>query len=114
MTMKKKSDILHLVLKGKWYDMIASGEKKEEYRKIKPYWEKRLELKNIKWTDCWGPRFKPFRYVCFHRGYTDRTMTFEIEGIASGYGNPEWGAPTDDMVFIIKWGRRMKKQQIEL
>lgn len=34
--------ILDLVLKGKWYDMIASGEKKEEYREIKPYWEKRL------------------------------------------------------------------------
>lgn len=34
--------ILDLVLKGKWYDMIASGEKREEYREIKPYWEKRL------------------------------------------------------------------------
>lgn len=33
---------LDLVLKGKWYDMIASGEKTEEYREIKPYWEKRL------------------------------------------------------------------------
>lgn len=34
--------ILDLVLKGKWYDMIASGQKTEEYREIKPYWEKRL------------------------------------------------------------------------
>ena len=25
---------LHLVLKSKWYDMIASGEKKEEYREL--------------------------------------------------------------------------------
>ena len=30
--------VLHLVLKRKWYDMIASGEKIEEYREIKPYW----------------------------------------------------------------------------
>lgn len=34
--------ILHLTLKKKWFDMIASGEKKEEYREIKPYWEKRF------------------------------------------------------------------------
>lgn len=34
--------VLELPLKGKRYDMIASGEKREEYREIKPYWEKRL------------------------------------------------------------------------
>ena len=33
---------LHLSLKRKWYDMIASGEKTEEYREITPYWIKRL------------------------------------------------------------------------
>ena len=33
---------LDLVLKKKWFDMIASGEKTEEYREIKPYWESRL------------------------------------------------------------------------
>lgn len=33
---------LDLVLKSKWYDMIASGEKHEEYREIKPCWIKRL------------------------------------------------------------------------
>lgn len=34
--------ILHLVLKKKWFDLIASGVKTEEYRDVKPYWEKRL------------------------------------------------------------------------
>lgn len=29
---------LSLVLKKKWYDMIASGEKTEEYRELKAYW----------------------------------------------------------------------------
>ena len=37
--MKKTLD---LVLKSKWYDMITSGEKREEYREIKTYWENRL------------------------------------------------------------------------
>lgn len=27
----------------KWFDQILSGAKKEEYREIKPYWEKRLD-----------------------------------------------------------------------
>lgn len=34
--------VLRLTLKKKWYDMILSGEKKEEYREIKPYWLIRL------------------------------------------------------------------------
>lgn len=34
--------ILHLTLKKKWFDLIASGEKKIEYREGKPYWIKRL------------------------------------------------------------------------
>ena len=33
---------LHLPLKAKWYEMIESGVKTEEYREIKPYWMKRL------------------------------------------------------------------------
>ena len=34
--------VLRLSLKKKWYDMILSGEKKEEYREIKSYWLTRL------------------------------------------------------------------------
>ena len=34
--------ILHLTLKKKWFDLIASGKKTVEYREFKPHWEKRL------------------------------------------------------------------------
>ena len=34
--------ILHLSLKAKWYRMIESGEKPEEYRDMIPYWAKHL------------------------------------------------------------------------
>lgn len=34
--------ILELPLKKEWYDMIESGEKREEYREIKPHWSKRF------------------------------------------------------------------------
>lgn len=33
---------LNLTLKKKWFDMILSGEKKEEYREIKSYWINRF------------------------------------------------------------------------
>ena len=34
--------MLILPIKKKWFDMIASGEKKEEYREIKPYYDSRF------------------------------------------------------------------------
>lgn len=112
--MKNKMKTLNLVLKHKWYDMIDRGEKPEEYREIKPYWTKRLtDYNNIhKWfEDIYKRKFNvsiPHRYthVCFHKGYTSTTMTFEINRIVIGTGNPEWGAP-DKPVFIIKLGQRV-------
>lgn len=38
--MEKK--VLTLSVKKEWFDKIVSGEKKEEYRAIKPYWVARL------------------------------------------------------------------------
>ncbi len=34
--------ILHLTLHRRYFDAIARGEKKIEYRMVKPFWEKRL------------------------------------------------------------------------
>lgn len=80
---------LHLALQCKWYDMIAKGDKREEYRQIKPFWTTRLFSHK-------------YQYVCFHRAYTNTTMTFQIENITVGYGNQNWGAP-DYQVYIIKF-----------
>lgn len=127
--------ILHLPLKAKWYKMIDSGVKTEEYREIKPYWCNRLlyafplgreywetvlpttfkvanERKNILTSDAlhhllvWNYGLSGYSHVKFSYGYTKRTMTFEIESITIGKGKPEWGAPTED-VFIIKLGKRV-------
>jgi hypothetical protein len=38
-------EMLVLPIKKKWFDMILSGEKKEEYREIKPYYDSRLNKK---------------------------------------------------------------------
>jgi hypothetical protein len=62
--------ILHLTLKGKWFDLILKGEKKIEYREIKPYWTKRL-FDN-------GKENK-FDYVVFRNGYTKNSPTMKVE-----------------------------------
>lgn len=103
--------------------MINSGEKPEEYREIKPYWEKRLldyeaikrDYEFLAFTRfiMGKSRFNPLDYargythVRFHRGYTKVTMMFEVKEINFGKGNPQWGAPTDREVFIIKLGNRV-------
>jgi hypothetical protein len=119
--------ILHLPLKAKWYEMIESGVKTEEYKSIKPYWVQRLtrygsdELLNGRlYADFLASSPDVLKYniememmsytkydaVKFSYGYTKRTMTFEIESITVGKGKPEWGAPAED-VFIIKLGKRV-------
>lgn len=102
---------LHLVLKGKWYDMINSGIKTEEYRDIRPYWINRLCETATDKSICSEDSLNNveichFDEVCFHRGYTNTTMTFNIKDITIGKGNPEWGAPKEE-VFIIKLGERL-------
>lgn len=115
---KKKTEnvkILHLPLKAKWYEMIESGVKTEEYREIKSYWRNRIGCQGngicSKDKPCLAIRSRNgvcerYTHVCFRYGYTKRTMTYEIESITIGKGKPEWGAPTED-VFIIKLGKRL-------
>lgn len=89
--------ILHLVLKAQWYNLIEQGEKKEEYRDITPYYDKRLRNAD--------GSFKHYDAVCFHYGYSSKTMTFEIKDIVIGEGKPEWGAEKGKKYFVIKLGR---------
>ena len=109
--------------------MIDIGEKREEYREIKPYWEKRLldykGLSDYYQKNLYELRIKKlffphrpvienicgafprgFTHVRFRRGYTSATMLFKCEGITIGKGNPDWGAPKEE-VFIIKLGERI-------
>ena len=109
----KHANTLHLVLKSKWYEMIESGEKTEEYRETKQYWVKRI----FEGSTAQQPELTPvssrlslwtkYERVCFHRGYTSQTMTFKIKGVSVGMGNVAWGAPVSKAVIIIKLGNRI-------
>lgn len=93
--------VLHLTLKRKWFDLIASGKKKEEYREDKMYWRKRL-LHPGETGDA-----KLFNEVHFRNGYGKNAPFMRVEclGITSGLGNQDWGAPFLEEVFIIKLGK---------
>lgn len=92
---------LYLSLTRKWFDMVMSGEKREEYREIKPYWKSRLCDKDEigKW---W---FKAFTHVEFRNGYGKNLpyMRFKITELTVGVGDPKLGAPLNKNVFIIKF-----------
>ena len=89
---------LHLTLKKNWFDLILSGEKKEEYREIKPYWEKRL-------------MGKTYDKVIFRNGYGNHAPWFAIElkGIIQGTGKSEWGAEEGKRYFVLSLGEIINK-----
>lgn len=91
--------LLHLTLKKKWFDMIASGDKKEEYREIKPYWINRL-MDGVPMK----PKFKSFIGVLFRNGYSKdaRQLAMFIEDISIGEGREDWGAELGKKYFVIK------------
>ncbi len=111
--------VLHLNLKRKWYDMIDSGVKKEEYREIKQYWVNRL-CKAYPSSVIDGGQIrdkhngtnydiKKFSTVVFKNGYTKdaKTMIFNIEDITIGVANKDWCDDWQQDLFIIKLGKRI-------
>lgn len=93
--------MLILPIKGKWFNMIASGLKEEEYREIKPYWTSRFikalgfpksETENVHKLLARGGKTKDIE-VMFRNGYSKNRPTLLAKvRLSIGYGNPEWGA----------------------
>ena len=117
---------LYLPLKKKWFDMIKSGVKKEEYRAIKPHYISRFfdcderEL-DSSWSclaafpnttkmvnDYLTTKMKRFDRVVFTLGYPkaddkERRLEFKNPRIRIGTGKKEWGADILVNYFVISW-----------
>lgn len=98
--------------------MIASGEKKEEYREVKDYWMKRLagldgcgSSYNFTILCNHKNRCKEFDYVIFKNGYAKNAPVLKVEckGIEVKEGNKKWGAP-NYRVFAIKLGKIVEQK----
>lgn len=114
-TKNKEVNNFHLNLHKVWFDLIASGRKKEEYREITPYWVNRLmnARKNYK------ERLPHLRadytpkdnrsWIIFQNGYQKnaRTMGVELLKLSIDYPVPAWCPPETDLlkkVFVLKLG----------
>ncbi|HAB66577.1 MAG TPA: hypothetical protein DCE23_04335 [Firmicutes bacterium] len=88
--------MLTLTIKKKWFDIILSGEKKEEYREIKPYYDSRF-LKSIEDT-------RPHTDTLLLRnGYGKDKPTLRCECIIyKGHGKKEWGAIPGNVYYVLK------------
>lgn len=108
----EKERILRLSVKKKWFDMIVSGKKKEEYREHKLYWIKRLSLVKVEKNnqgECVGVYDVPeYTHVVFTRGYNPNYGEWVKKKIISiSLGCPKKGLCPDDMLgkecYVIKF-----------
>lgn len=96
--------MLTLPIKKKWFDMIKSGEKKEEYREIKPYWTKRLGFEDeIDEDGEIEHTYQVNTYVILRNGYASNSPSIKCYvRIEKGYGKEEWGAELGKMYYVLK------------
>ena len=93
--------MLILPIKKKWFDMIASGEKKEEYREIKPYWFNRF-TKNIIIFNYDGHN-RHLINVILGNGYRSDSPQIKCKCILhTGKGKEEWGAEPRKEYYILE------------
>lgn len=92
--------MLILPIKKKWFDMIKSGEKKEEYREIKPYWRNRFFKYDLVYKD--GILQVGLPEIIFKNGYRKDSPTIRCKcKLRRGTGNPEWGAEPNKEYYIL-------------
>lgn len=112
--------MLTLPIKKNWFDMILSGEKKEEYREIKPYWENRFV--KIFGEKAFYPRPSwvsdesviPTVKIMFRNGYSKNSPSFVAKCTLSiGTGKEEWGAEKGKEYFILTIKEIIGKEEWE-
>lgn len=105
--MKKKSTTLTLSLKRKWFDLIKSGVKLEEYREYNEYWGARFFVREPGFKD-WIHVRMDYTDLVFTLGYPkkddmSRRLVFKNPRIQIRTGKPEWGAEPGKTYFVITW-----------
>lgn len=101
--------MLILSIKKKWFDMIKSGEKKEEYREIKSYYTTRFKKifpyniqKSI--NEIWylGNRTAA-QEIIFRNYYNSNSSQLKCKCILRiGQGKEEWGAELGKEYYILE------------
>lgn len=95
--------MLVLPIKKKWFDMIKSGEKKEEYREFKNYYHSRLLRYFSSKNDSDIEFICNKKPVIFRNGYNKNSPQIEcLCKLGLGYGKQEWGAVQGRIYYVLK------------
>lgn len=115
--------MLILPIKKKWFDMILSGEKKEEYREIKEYYETRFQnlfgAVTIYPSSIFSDRSEyellqgeavpeeirkeGIQEIIFRNGYSKNSKEIKARcRLRIEKGRPEWGAEPDKQYYILE------------
>lgn len=104
-------NIITLTVKRKWFNMILSGEKKEEYRELKTYYDVRLpkefgmfkEGNKLVKGNVYPLQDLSKRIIRFRNGYSKNSPCFTaICSLSIGTGREEWGAEKGKDYYILK------------
>lgn len=92
--------MLILPIKKKWFDMILSGEKKEEYREVKLYYTTRLNKIFNMVGDI--PVDLAETEVKFTNGYGNKVPSFIADcHLEKRTGKEEWGAEPNKEYYVL-------------
>ena len=112
-----------LPIQKRWFDMILSGEKKEEYREIKEYYETRFQnlfgAVTIYPSSIFSDRSEyellqgeavpeeirkdSMQEIIFRNGYSKDSKAIKARcKLRIGKGRPEWGAEPDKQYYILE------------
>ena len=92
--------MLTLPIKKQWFRMIMTGEKREEYREIKPYYTERF--KNVFLLDKDGDPTGANCAVCLRNGYSPVSPKILADvSLRIGTGDPKWGAKSGKEYYVL-------------
>ena len=92
--------MLTLPIKKKWFDMILCGEKREEYREIKPYYTARFQ-KVFNMVDDIPVDMKEIQ-IRFTNGYGYKVPAFIADcHLEKRTGKEEWGAEKEKIYYVL-------------
>ena len=105
--------MLTLPIKRKWLEMIRSGQKKEEYRSLSPYYATRFK-RFLGWGILPASQAQvesalraaadgvPFKDIILRAGYSLSAPATMISGyITISTGRPEWGATEGEEYYVL-------------
>lgn len=110
---KCECEVLTLVMTHKWFDMIADGGKREEYRVASAHNTRLLDKFALRLSAS-GNKPKKQAVVAFMRGYRKPSMWFTTTGQdlaehLTRKRHPEWGEPDENHgYFVISLGDRIE------